>query len=54
MKTKYAILMMAMGMSAAVMAQENDDMYFNSKDRVLVNKVNESLMIKKYQKTQKA
>lgn len=49
MKTKYAILMMAMGMSAAVMAQENDDMYFNSKDRVLVNKVNESLMIKKYQ-----
>ncbi len=49
MKTKYAILMMAMGMSAAVMAQENDDMYFNSKDRVVANKVYESVMIKKYQ-----
>lgn len=49
MKTKYAILMMAMGMSAAVLAQENDDMYFNSKDRVVANKVYESVMIKKYQ-----
>lgn len=49
MKTKYAILMMSMGISAVVMAQENDDMYFNSKDRVVANKVNASLMMKKYQ-----
>src|SRR5258708_16541733 len=49
MKTKYVVVMLAMGMSAAVMAQESDDMYFNSKDRVVVNKVNDVVLAKRYQ-----
>lgn len=49
MKTKYALAMLFMGMSAAAIAQENDDMYFNSKDRLQVNKANQIILAKKYQ-----
>ncbi len=49
MKTKYAMVILTMGMSVAAMAQENDDMYFNSKDRLVVNQANEQLMAKRYQ-----
>src|SRR5882757_6778358 len=48
MKTKYTMLMLAMGLSAAALAQENDDMYFNSKDRAVVVKANEVVLAKKY------
>lgn len=49
MKTKYAVAMLTMGMSVAAMAQESDDMYFNSKDRNAVNKANEIVLAKRYQ-----
>ncbi len=49
MKTRYAMVILTMGMSVAAMAQENDDMYFNSKDRVVVAKANAQVLAKRYQ-----
>jgi len=48
MKAKYTMLMLALGLSVAALAQENDDMYFNSKDRAVVVKANEVVLAKKY------
>ena len=49
MKTKYAVAILTMGMSVAAMAQESDDMYFNAKDRNVINKANEIVLAKRYQ-----
>ena len=49
MKTKYAVALLTMVMSVGAMAQENDDMYFNTKDRNVVNKANEIVLAKRYQ-----
>src|SRR5437868_185210 len=49
MKTKYAIMLLTMGMSAAAMAQDDDDMYFNSKDRAKANQENNVVLAKRYQ-----
>ena len=49
MKTKFAVAMLTMGMSVAAMAQESDDMYFNAKDRNVINKANEIVLAKRYQ-----
>lgn len=49
MKTKYLMAVLTMGMSVAAMAQENDDMYFNAKDRDVLNKANQIVLAKRYQ-----
>ncbi|CAN5313611.1 hypothetical protein BH10BAC4_BH10BAC4_12660 [soil metagenome] len=49
MKTKYAMVLLAMGVSAAAVGQENDDMYFNSKDRLKSNQAIEVVAAKRYQ-----
>ncbi len=49
MKTKSFLTLLTMGMSMAGLAQENDDMYFTSKDRVQVNAANEMSLARKYQ-----
>ena len=40
MKTKYALALLTIGMSMTAMAQENDDIYFNTKDRIVLNNAN--------------
>ena len=46
MKTKYTLVALALGMSSTVMAQEVDDMYFNSKDRIGLNEANQVFQAK--------
>jgi len=43
MKTKHCLLIVLLGLSVLAFAQENDDMYFNSKDRVQVAEENSIL-----------
>ncbi len=49
MKTRCVVAMLTMGMTVAAMAQESDDMYFNAKDRNVINKANEIVLAKRYQ-----
>ena len=49
MKTKYTLVALAMGMSAAAMGQEIDDMYFNAKDRLSLNETNLAIEAKNHQ-----
>ena len=49
MKTKYTLVALAMGMSATVMGQEIDDMYFNAKDRLSLNETNLAIEAKNHQ-----
>jgi hypothetical protein len=49
MTSKYAILVLAMGLSGAAMAQEVDDMYFNAKDRLALSESNQAVLAARYQ-----
>lgn len=49
MKTKYTVAWLLMGMTSVAIAQENDDMYFNSKDRIQLNQANDIILTKRYQ-----
>lgn len=48
MKTRYILAVLTMGLSAAAIAQENDDMYFNSKDREKLNASNAVALTKRF------
>lgn len=49
MKTRIAMAMMAIGVSSVVLAQESDDMYFNSKDRAKLSSINGMILARQYQ-----
>jgi hypothetical protein len=49
MKTKYTMAILATLMSVAAVAQEDDDMYFNAKDRAVLNKSVAQVMARRYQ-----
>jgi len=49
MKTKYTLAVLTMLMSVAAWAQEDDDMYFNAKDRAVLNKSVAQVMARRYQ-----
>lgn len=48
MKTKYTMAILATLMSVAAWAQEDDDMYFNAKDRAVLNKSVAQVMSTRY------
>lgn len=48
MKTKYALLILSLGVSAVAAAQETDDMYFNAKDRLSQIESNQAVMASRY------
>lgn len=49
MKKRYTFLTLALAVSSVAMAQENDDMYFNSRDRLALTESNQSMLAARYQ-----
>lgn len=53
MKTRYTFLTWALAVTSVAMAQESDDMYFNSKDRLALTENNQSMLVSRYQENDK-
>src|SRR5882672_2908962 len=49
MKTRFTMALIAMGISFVALAQDSDDMYFNSKDRAKLVSATGVILAKQYQ-----